>query len=429
MVKKPIYEELEQRVKELEQTESERKRAEGALQKSEALLQAAMNQSQAGIAIADAPDGKLRYVNDSGLIIRGKSREEIVDGIGIDKYVASWQILHFDGTPYKDEEVPLARAIMYGEVCSEEFIVRRKDEEDRIVLANAAPILDDKGRIFAGIVVFLDITERVIAEEALEKAHEELEMRVEERTVELSKANEVLSVEIAERKQAEGAMRESEERFRSLFEQAAEAVFVHDLGGHIKDVNHVACEIWGYDKSEFLDLCIEDIDPDASERDDKEIFWDQLEEKAPIVFEARNRRKDGSLFPVEVSLSPIQFGGQRLVLGMVRDISERKQAEKEKARLEAHLHQATKMEAIATLAGGVAHEFNNALMGIVGNIELLRMDLPEDERRGKYLEAMKSAGYRMSRLTDQLLAYAQGGKYQPNNPADRRDENQMRDTP
>jgi CheY-like chemotaxis protein len=73
------------------------------------------------------------------------------------------------------------------------------------------------------------------------------------------------------------------------------------------------------------------------------------------------------------------------------------------------------MEAIATLAGGVAHEFNNALMGIMGNIELLKMDLPEDERQDRYFEVMKDSGHRMSRLTDQLLAYAQGGKYQAKN--------------
>jgi signal transduction histidine kinase/ActR/RegA family two-component response regulator len=94
---------------------------------------------------------------------------------------------------------------------------------------------------------------------------------------------------------------------------------------------------------------------------------------------------------------------------------ERKRTGEEKERLEAQLQQASKMEAIATLAGGVAHEFNNALMGIVGNIELLKMDLPEDERRDKYFERMKLSGHRMSRLTDQLLAYAQGGKYQPKN--------------
>ena len=67
------------------------------------------------------------------------------------------------------------------------------------------------------------------------------------------------------------------------------------------------------------------------------------------------------------------------------------------------------------MAGGVAHEFNNALMGIMGNIELLKMDLSEDERRDRYFGAMKSSGHRMSRLTDQLLAYARGGRYQPKN--------------
>ncbi len=223
--------------------------------------------------------------------------------------------------------------------------------------------------------------------------------------------NRKLAGEVNERKRAEKAVRESEERFRSLFEQTAEAVFVHDLSGHIKDVNSAASEVWGYDRSEFLDLRIEDLDPDAPERGDKEIFWDQLEEKAPILFETRSRRKDGQLFLVEVSLSPIQFGGQRLVLAIARDISERKQAEKEKAKLEAQLKQAQKMEAIATLAGGLAHEFNNALMGVMGNIELLKMDLPEDERRDQSFEAMNESGHRMSRLTDQLLAYAEGGKY------------------
>ena len=159
---------------ELNERIDERKQVEKALRESEALLQAAMDRSQAGIAIADAPDGKLRYVNNSGLGIGGKTKEELVNGIGIDQYVASWQILHFDGTPYKDDEVPLARAIMYGEVCSKEFIVRRPEEEDSIVLANAAPIFDDKGEVFAGIVVFLDITDRKQTEDALRKSEEKL---------------------------------------------------------------------------------------------------------------------------------------------------------------------------------------------------------------------------------------------------------------
>ena len=95
-----------------------------------------------------------------------------------------------------------------------------------------------------------------------------------------------------------------------------------------------------------------------------------------------------------------------LYIVIMADISGKRAAE-------ARLQQALKMEAIATLAGGVAHEFNNALMGIMGNIELLKLDFPENEKRDRCFGIMKKSGYRMSRLTDQLLAYAKGGKYQP----------------
>ena len=95
------------------------------------------------------------------------------------------------------------------------------------------------------------------------------------------------------------------------------------------------------------------------------------------------------------------------------NIIERMRAREEKERLEAQLQQANKMEAIAILAGGIAHEFNNTLMGVMGNIELLKMNLSEDEGNDKYLETMKRSGHRMSGLTAQLLAYAEGGKYQP----------------
>ncbi|PKL16078.1 MAG: hypothetical protein CVV49_18080 [Spirochaetae bacterium HGW-Spirochaetae-5] len=153
---------------------TEQKRAETELYRTKAILQAAMDQSPAGIAIADASDGKLRYVNDAGLLIRGGDRQELVDGVGIDKYVTSWQILDLDGSPLETDKVPLARAVLYGDINSREFIIRRSIGEDRIVLANAAPIRDENGNIEAGMVVFSDITERVLAERDLKNKNEEL---------------------------------------------------------------------------------------------------------------------------------------------------------------------------------------------------------------------------------------------------------------
>ena len=152
----------------------ELKRSEKDLRYTQSILQAALDQSQAGIAIAEAPDGLLRYVNEAGLLIRGGGQREIVDGIGIDQYVSSWQILDLDGTPLKPDEVPLARAILFGEKNSREFIVRRDTDDDRSVLANAAPIKDESGNVIAGIVVFLDITEQKLVERSLLIREEEL---------------------------------------------------------------------------------------------------------------------------------------------------------------------------------------------------------------------------------------------------------------
>lgn len=144
-----------------------KKKTEESLKESQAILMAAMDCSPSGIAIADAPDGKLRYVNKAGLMIPAKSEEEIVDNIDINKYVSSWQIKHHDGSLYKPDEVPLARAVLYGETNSREFIISRDEIDDRVVLANAAPIFDDTGKVKAGIVVFQDITDYKNAEERL----------------------------------------------------------------------------------------------------------------------------------------------------------------------------------------------------------------------------------------------------------------------
>jgi signal transduction histidine kinase len=138
----------------------EKAKSSEALYEANEILHIAMNQSSAGIAIADAPDGKLRYVNEAGLLIGGSSREQLVDGIGIDQYVASWKLFNLDGTVMSAEQVPLARALKYGEANSCEFIIRRGEHDDRFVLAKAKPITNALGKITAGIVVFLDVTEQ-----------------------------------------------------------------------------------------------------------------------------------------------------------------------------------------------------------------------------------------------------------------------------
>jgi PAS domain S-box-containing protein len=150
------------------------KQTEESLRETQAILKAAMDNSQVGIAIVDAGSGTLRYVNEAGLLIRGGGRQSVANGIGIEQYMAGWQLTDLDGKSLKPDEVPL-RAIMSGEACCMEFIIRRTLDDERMVLANAAPIRDDNGKVVAGIIVFIDITERMRAD--AEKARLEAQLQ------------------------------------------------------------------------------------------------------------------------------------------------------------------------------------------------------------------------------------------------------------
>jgi diguanylate cyclase (GGDEF)-like protein/PAS domain S-box-containing protein len=148
---------------------SEQCRVQEALLESQAILQAAMDQNPAGVAIADAPDGALRYVNDAGLAIRGEDRNTVVYGLGIEHFFSNMQLLDLDGRTLGAEEVPLARAILFGETGTSEFRIRRADASERIVMSRAAPIRNKDGEVIAGISIFIDITERKMAEDEIKR--------------------------------------------------------------------------------------------------------------------------------------------------------------------------------------------------------------------------------------------------------------------
>jgi len=126
---------------------------------------------------------------------------------------------------------------------------------------------------------------------------------------------------------AEEALRESEERFRAVVEQAGDAVFLHDLKGQIVDANRAACEQLGYTRDELLALTVSQVDPGVEQRGDTACVWPEVVAGKTMTLEAQHRRKDGGVFPVEVSLGLIQLRGDQLVLALVRDITERKQAD------------------------------------------------------------------------------------------------------
>lgn len=157
----------------LEEEIMERQATEESLQETRAILQAALDNCQAGIAIVDAPDGKLRYLNKAGLAITNDSKE--LFSINFKEYLAPGNIFHEDGRQFEKYENPLVKAIIYGETSSCECIVRRENLKNLALWANAAPIKDDSGTVTAGIIIFLDISERKSIEEALRRAKEEAE--------------------------------------------------------------------------------------------------------------------------------------------------------------------------------------------------------------------------------------------------------------
>ena len=218
-------------------------------------------------------------------------------------------------------------------------------------------------------------------------------------------------LDVTKRRQAEEKMRESEEKYRLLFENANDAIYVAQ-DGVIKFPNPRVLELIGYTEAELAEKPFSDL----LHPEDKDIIIDRFskrlkgEEGLPTTYPFRVISKVGDELTVELNAVRIMWEGHPATLNFARDISHQK-------KMEERLQQAQKMEAIATLAGGIAHQFNNALMGIMGSIELLKMDLAEDEMTAGYFDRMKDSGHRMSRLTSQLLAYARGGKYQPRNIA------------
>ena len=143
------------------------------------------------------------------------------------------------------------------------------------------------------------------------------------------------NVDVTEQKKAEDTLRESEEKFRSLVDQAAEMLFLHDLKGNLIDVNLAAVTNTGYTREELRKMSVFDIDPDAHDRNDMRNYWETLKlEDPPATFEVYHKRKDGSIYPAEVVASKIVLHDSHYILGLARDITERVTAEEARRKSE-----------------------------------------------------------------------------------------------
>jgi PAS domain S-box-containing protein len=206
--------------------------------------------------------------------------------------------------------------------------------------------------------------------------------------------------DIAERKQAEEALRESEARFQSLVEAAPEAIFVQSRGRFVY-VNPAVVKLLGASGSQELlgTEFMERIAPEYREIAGERIrLQNETGNPAPLM-EQEYLRPDGSRVTVETTAVPIRFKGRDSHLVFLRDVTARKQ-------MEAQYLQAQKMEAIGRLAGGVAHDFNNLLTVILGRSELLLMRHPSPDSDRHSLELIEETAKRAAALTRQLLQFS-----------------------
>jgi two-component system, cell cycle sensor histidine kinase and response regulator CckA len=214
-------------------------------------------------------------------------------------------------------------------------------------------------------------------------------------------------VDITDRHVVEDALRESEARYRTAFVTSPDAIIVvREADGLVMETNDGFTRMLGYRPDEVVGRYSFDVGlwSDAADRD--RFLVSMRRDGVCSNFETRFRLKDGSVKTGLISAHFIQRQGERCILSITRDISAREEAEERQRMLERELQQAQKLESLGVLAGGVAHDFNNILMAILGYTELALEDLPAGSPAGADLSSVKDAAHRAADLCRQLLAYA-----------------------
>jgi two-component system, chemotaxis family, CheB/CheR fusion protein len=218
-----------------------------------------------------------------------------------------------------------------------------------------------------------------------------------------------LRYERSRRAAVERELRERESRYRAIFETAVDAIIVSDQHGIIQEFSRAAEAMTGYRAAELIGQNMRVLLPPAMrqepERYTARYLW--------TIKELEVCRKDGSVFPAHLSIAEWRAGGYRHFTGILRDLSAQHREQVERTKLEAQLHQAQKMEAIGNLTGGMAHDFNNMLGVIIGNVDLLRDLKGDDPDIDELSREALDAAFRGADLTRRLLAFARQQPLRP----------------
>ncbi len=243
--------------------------------------------------------------------------------------------------------------------------------------------------------------------------NQELEERVNLRTQELETSNKKLRNEIAQRKRVEAELKESEEHFRFLFEHAPDMYVILKDDGTIMECSLAVERIFGVHRDELRGKKFYELDtPESFDLAySKSIFENILRGDNTGQYEYTLELDNIPPICTECTYFKVTMKGERCFLVIVRDITAKKNEEKEKKNLEKQLFQAQKMEAIGMLAGGIAHDFNNILAAVFGYTQLAQDAAPEDSLLAGHLRQIMKAGHRAKELIAQILALSKPNEY------------------
>jgi two-component system cell cycle sensor histidine kinase/response regulator CckA len=342
---------------------TERKQAEEALRSEKRRFQTLSDQAPFGMVMIDQ-EGFFKYMNPKFRELFGYDLTEIPDG-------KTWFRKAYPNPPYRHDVIETwindLKSTKSGEKRSRIFAVTCKDGTKKTIHF---------------IPVQLETGENLIACE-----------------------------DITERKHAEEALRESQQLLKKTFVSLRDAVFIIDAETvQILDCNPAASEMFGYTRDEIVGqpTLFLHVDSEALQ-EFRTYMYASVEERGFLYLpEFRMKRKNGESFSTEHNVAPLEDDqGKRIGwVSVVRDITERKRAEKKMADLQEQLRQAQRMEAVGQLAGGIAHDFNNLLTVIKGYSQLSLLDLKESNPLWGNIQEIQKATQRAADLTRQLLAFS-----------------------
>jgi PAS domain S-box-containing protein len=378
---------------------TERKRVEEALRESEQRWATTLA-SIGDAVIATDMKGRITFMNAIAEELTGWALIEALTRPVTDVFNIINEQTH------QTVEDPVARVLEEGMVVglANHTILVRKDGTEVPIDDSGAPIRDGDGKTMGVVLVFRDITERKRVEEALQKAHDELELRVRERTAELEETNVELEAEIVERERAEQAVREAHKYAENIVETLRESLVVLDAEMRVKIANQTFYNTFKVTPEKTLGKLIYEL---GNRQWDIPRLRGLLEEIILKKMQFYDFEVDQD-FPnigrkimlLNARLLYQEKSGTQLILLAIEDITEKK-------RLESQLLRSQRMESIGTLAGGIAHDLNNILTPMMLSLQMLKGKFT-DEQSQKLLTVLEQNSQRGANLIKQVMSFARG---------------------